>query len=246
MKKLHRLIATSETYQRSSTARPDLAEKDPLNLLLARQSRVRLDAEIVRDAALSASGLLSDKIGGPSVHPPQPDGIYAFTQNKKPWKTSTGAQRYRRAMYTFFYRSAPYPLFGTFDAPDFQTTCTRRARSNTPLQALTIANDSAFMEFAQGLAARVIEEIPGDAGAQREARIRRAFALALCREPTPAELAVLSDYASASAADFASAPDDASALLDAELRDGIPANEAATLVAVARAIFNPDTFITRE
>ncbi|MGI9240905.1 MAG: DUF1553 domain-containing protein, partial [Verrucomicrobiales bacterium] len=246
MKKMHRLILTSETYQRSSSARPDLAEKDPLNLLLARQSRVRLDAEIIRDAALSASGLLSEKIGGPGVHPPQPDGIYAFTQNRKGWNTSTGGERYRRAMYTFFYRSAPYPLFGTFDAPDFQTTCTRRARSNTPLQALTIANDTAFMEFAQGLAARVIGEIPGDAAEQRDKRIRRAFELALCRPPSATEHSALSDYADASAADFETATDDASALLSPKLRIGTPAHEAATLVVIARAIFNTDNFITRE
>jgi hypothetical protein len=246
MKKLHRLIVTSDTYRRSSDARPDLAEKDPRNLLLARQSRVRLDAEIIRDAALSASGLLSGTIGGPGVHPPQPDGIYAFTQNKKGWKTSTGAQRYRRAMYTFFYRSAPYPLFGTFDAPDFQTTCTRRPRSNTPLQALTIANDTAFMEFAQGLAARIIHEVPGDAGAQRDARIRRACELALCRKPSLSELEILTEYAGETAADFKSSPDDAAALLDSRLRVGIPAHEAAALVAVARSIFNTDNFITRE
>ena len=246
MKKMHRLIVTSETYQRSSDARPDLADKDPLNLLLARQSRVRLDAEIIRDAALSASGLLSETIGGPGVHPPQPDGIYAFTQNKKGWNTSTGRERYRRAMYTFFYRSAPYPLFGTFDAPDFQTTCTRRTRSNTPLQALTIANDTAFIEFAQGLAARVIEELPGEAAAQRDARIRRAFQLALCRQPSAPELEVLSNYTAATATEFDAAPDDAAALIDARLERGIPAHEAAALVAVARAIFNTDNFITRE
>ncbi|NIP96421.1 MAG: DUF1553 domain-containing protein, partial [Akkermansiaceae bacterium] len=156
MKKLHRLIVTSETYQRSSRARPDLDEKDPRNLLLARQNRIRLDAEIIRDAALSASGLLTPRVGGPGVYPPQPAGIYAFTQARKNWKTSTGENRFRRGMYTFFYRSAPYPLLSTFDAPDFQTTCTRRARSNTPLQALTIANDPAFLEIAQGLAARLM------------------------------------------------------------------------------------------
>ena len=150
-------------------------------------------------------------------------------------------------MYTFFYRSAPYPLFGTFDTPDFQTTCTRRTRSNTPLQALTIANDVAFMEFAQGLAARVIDEIPGDAEAQRDARIRRAFELAVCRAPTSAELAVLSKYGNATAAEFRSAAADATALVDDRLKQtGVPTHEAAALVAAARAIFNTDNFITRE
>src|SRR5690606_26346530 len=118
-----------------SHARPELAERDPRNLWLARQERVRLEAEIIRDAALSASGLLHPVIGGPSVHPPQPEGVYSFTQTKKQWKADEGADRFRRTLYTMFYRSAPYPLFTTFDAPDFQNVCTRRGRSNTPLQA---------------------------------------------------------------------------------------------------------------
>ena len=175
-------------------------------------------------------------------------GIYAFTQNRKGWKTSTGEQRYRRGMYTFFYRSAPYPLFGTFDAPDFQTTCTRRARSNTPLQALTIANDTAFFEFAQGLAARVIEEIPGAALERRSARIQRAFELAMCRPGTALELQILGRYAWDVAAEFQAAGEgESKALLDEKLKAAeIAPHEAAVLVAVARAILNTDNFITRE
>ena len=105
--------------------------------------------------ALAASGLLSPKVGGPSVFPPQPEGVYRFTQIDKGWKASAGEDRYRRGMYTYFWRSAPHPLLVTFDAPDAQPTCTRRNRSNTPLQALTLLNDAGFFEFAQGLAARV-------------------------------------------------------------------------------------------
>ncbi len=166
LKAMHRLIVTSATYRQESKARPDAAEKDPRNLLLARQERIRFDAEIVRDAALSASGLLDGTIGGPSVHLPQPDGVYTFTQEAKKWVTDTGPNRFRRALYTLFYRSAPHPLFTAFDAPNFQTTCTRRPRSDTPLQALTLANDQAFIEMAQGLAARLINEVPeGDAPA---------------------------------------------------------------------------------
>src|SRR4029079_11912826 len=149
------------------------------------------DAEIVRDAALSASGLLDRTVGGPSVKPPQPEGVYAFTQTQKRWAADTGPGRNRRGMYPLFFRSAPHPLFGTFDAPDFQTVCTRRGRSNTPLQALTVANDPAFVEIAQGLAARVLREVPGE---NVEARIRRAFALALCREPSAKEIAILRGY----------------------------------------------------
>lgn len=243
MKKIHRLIVTSQAYQRSSVARPDLASKDASNLLLARQGRIRLDAEIIRDAALTASGLLTRKIGGPGVYPPQPAGIYAFTQNRKNWKTSTGPDRYRRAMYTFFYRSAPYPLLSTFDAPDFQTTCTRRLRSNTPLQALTIANDPAFLEIAQGLAARLIREVPGDI----EKRIRRAFLLTLCREPEREELKILLDYYHTQATDFATDAASARLLVTDELRATQESyTDAAALVGVARAIINTDNFITRE
>jgi hypothetical protein len=159
-KALHRRIVTSATYRQASTARPELLEKDPRNLLLARQERVRLDAEALRDCALAASGVLDATLGGPPVKPPQPDGVYAFTQNTKDWKTDPAPRRFRRALYTLFIRSAPYPLFGTFDAPDFQQVCTRRGRSNTPLQALALANDPAFAELTRLLAARVRREAP--------------------------------------------------------------------------------------
>ena len=243
MKNLHRLIVTSETYRRSSKARPDLADLDPRNLLLARQSRLRLDAEIIRDAALSASGLFAPIVGGPGVYPPQPDGIYAFTQSRKGWSTSTGPDRYRRGMYTFFYRSAPYPLLSTFDAPDFQTVCTHRVRSNTPLQALTIANDPAFLEIAQGLAARLLRDKPNGL----EALIRHAFQLTLCREPSSEELSILKKYVHQQIKDFAEDEEAAQALLSSNLlASETPPTEAAALVGLARALLNTDNFITRE
>jgi len=217
MKKLHRLIVTSATYRQSSHARPDAAAKDPRNLLLARQERLRVDAEIIRDAALCASGLLDRRIGGPSVRPPQPEGVYAFTQTKKTWTADTGPDRYRRALYTQFYRSAPYPLLSTFDSPDFQQVCTRRVRSNTPLQSLTLANDPAFLEIAQGFAARLVREVPGG---DIQARLRRAFQLALSRDPQPAELSALAAYARRQPGDG--------------------------LAAAVRVLFNTDNFITRE
>ena len=186
-KHIHRLILTSRTYRQSSHARPELAEKDPLNKWLASQSRLRIDAEIVRDAALSASGLLHDKIGGPSVHPPQPAGVYSFTQNKKSWNTSTGPDRYRRSMYTEFFRSAPYPTLTTFDSPNFVTTCTSRARSNTPLQSLTMANDEAMLELAAGLAERIKND---DAAAGIESAYRVCFS----RLPTEVEQKALTDF----------------------------------------------------
>jgi hypothetical protein len=255
LKEMHRLIVTSSAYRQSSKFRPELADKDPRNLLLARQERVRIEAEIVRDAALAASGLLDRTIGGPSVKPPQPDGVYSFTQTQKKWTADTGPARYRRGMYTLFFRSSPHPLFTTFDAPDFQTVCTRRGRSNTPLQALTVANDEAFLEFAQGLASRAIREAApreGEAPAEPPptdalSRIRRAFVLALCREPSASELAVLKNYYDRQETELSKDPERAKGLLSAELaKNTTEPAQAAALVLVSRAILNTDGFITRE
>jgi hypothetical protein len=243
LKAMHRLIVTSKTYRQSSHARPELAERDSRNQLLARQERLRVESEIVRDAALCASGLLHPEIGGPSVRPPQPDGVYAFTQNAKSWKTSTGPDRYRRGMYATFYRSAAYPLHTTFDAPNFQTTCTRRIRSNTPLQSLTLANDPAFLEMAAALAVRMAR-----GGPTLYERLTLGFHLALCRPPTAQELAALRDYTTTQAADFAKGPEGtaaAKALAPDALTD-LPLPEAAALTCAARVLFNTDNFITRE
>src|SRR5262249_45842552 len=158
MKAMHRLIVTSATYRQSSRHRPELATIDARNRLLARQNRLRLDAEVVRDVALTASGLLSRAIGGPSVYPPQPKRGYAFTQVPRNWQASAGPNRYRRGLYTYSWRSAPHPDLAVFDAPDALSTCTRRNRANTPLQALTLLNDQGFYEFAQALAVRILRE----------------------------------------------------------------------------------------
>ena len=158
VKQMHRLIVTSATYRQASHQRTDLIDIDPQNKRLAQQSRIRLDAEIIRDCALSAALLLSKRVGGPSVNPPQPEGIYAFTQDKKPWNTDVGENRFRRGMYTYFWRSSPYPALVVFDAPNANVTCTRRVRSNTPLQSLTLANDIQFVECARSLAEHVLSE----------------------------------------------------------------------------------------
>ncbi len=218
LKAMQRLIVTSATYRRSSRARPDLATIDARNRLLARQSRLRLDAEVVRDVALGASGLLSHKVGGPSVFPPQPDGIYRFTQIDKNWRPSGGPARYRRGMYTFFWRSAPHPSLTVFDAPDASTACTRRNRSNTPLQALTLLNDQGQYEFAQALAARVLKEGGDDDGA----RLRYAFRLCLARAPKEREQQRLAEVLA---------------------REG---KGPEGWVTVARVLLNLDEFITRE
>ena len=189
LKKLHRLIVTSRTYRQSSADRPDLQEKDPNNTLLARQSRLRLDAEIVRDVSLAASGLLSEKLGGPPVYPPIPEGVISLGQSKRDWKVSAGDDRYRRGLYTFIFRATPPPSLSVFDAPEGSTTCTRRIRSNTPLQALTLMNDAAFFECATAL-----EKIVQSEG------LARAFMRCTGRVPASDELTVLQRLDSLSAA----------------------------------------------
>jgi mono/diheme cytochrome c family protein len=218
MKAMHRLIVSSATYRQSSRQRPELAALDARNRLLARQNRLRLDAEVVRDAALSASGLLQRAVGGPSVYPPQPNGVYAFTQVPRNWQASNGPNRYRRGLYTYFWRSAPHPDLTVFDAPEALSTCTRRNRSNTPLQALTLLNDKGFYEFAQALAERIVRDCPGEDGE----RLAYAFRLCLGRTPNARERQALKR------------------LLQSQ------ANSHDGWIGVARALLNLDEFITRE
>jgi hypothetical protein len=242
LKAMHRLIVTSATYRQSSKARPDLATLDPRNRLLARQMRLRLDSEVVRDVALTASGLFNPTVGGPSVFPPQPDGVYKFTQVPKQWKTSTGPDRYRRGLYTWVWRSAPHPGLTVFDAPDGVVTCTRRNRSNTPLQALTLLNDQASLEFAQGLAARVLRE----GGSDDEGRIRQAFRICLAREPAAREKQIVQRLLDGQRASFAAKPADAKLVVPSVLPKNTDVQELAAWTMAARALLNLDEFITRE
>ena len=177
MKAMHRAIVTSDTYQRSSSARPDLALKDPDNRLLSHQNRLRLDAETVRDACLTVTGLLNPKLGGAPVYPPQPEGAMSVGQVKHPWPVSKGGDRYRRGLYTFFFRGSPHPALTVFDSPDSFTTCTRRLRSNTPLQALTLLNDTAFFEFAQAMEKLIAKD-----------GIEMAFRRCVARKPAAKEI----------------------------------------------------------
>jgi hypothetical protein len=240
------LIITSATYRQASHARDDLAKVDPRNLLLARQTRLRLEGEIIRDAALCASGQLNRTVGGPSVRPPQPGGVYSFTQVPKQWEVATDGNRYRRGMYTFFYRSVPYPLLTLFDAPDFQTTCTSRNRSNTPLQSLALANDDAFLELARHMAQRLIHEVPGRFDASLKPRMNRAFMLTVCRRPTTSELNYLTEYVQRQTASFSADPSSATQLLgNISLQNQSPAQVAA-LVYACRTLMNTDNFVTRE
>ncbi len=181
MKRLEKTIVMSAAYRQSSNIRPDLEAVDPENALIARQSRLRLPAELIRDQALAASGLLNGVIGGRSIKPPQPKGVaeLSYAGNVK-WRESIGADRFRRGMYIHYQRTAPYPQLANFDEPDSNVSCTRRRRSNTPLQALNLLNDPVFYETAQALAKR-IENEGGDNP------LAYAFELTLGRDPSPNE-----------------------------------------------------------
>ncbi len=189
LKAMHRLIVTSATYRQSSKVSDELYARDPYNRLLARGSRIRVDGEIVRDIALAASGLLNEKVGGPSVYSPAPAFLFQppVSYGPKNWKEETGDDRFRRALYTFRYRSVPYPVLQNFDAPNGDISCVRRSRSNTPLQALTTLNEPLFQEAARALAERAMK----DGGATDGARLTYAFRRSLSRRPTEEESATL-------------------------------------------------------
>nr|MDQ2900465.1 DUF1549 and DUF1553 domain-containing protein [Acidobacteriota bacterium] len=190
-KRTLKLVVMSSAYRQSSHARPELESRDPENLLLARQSRVRLPGELIRDEALAASGLLNPAIGGKSVRPPQPAGVAELGYaNSVKWKESTGQDRYRRGLYIHYQRTTPYPFLANFDEPDSTLTCTRRGASNTPLQSLNLLNDPVFYEAAQALAWRVKQEAHGSFDDQ----LSYAFELCLDRKPTAKEKDRLSTY----------------------------------------------------
>ncbi len=242
LKATHRTIVASATYRQSSRMRADLSAADPYNKLLGRQQRLRLEAETIRDSALAASGMLSREIGGPGVYPPQPQGIYRFTQQVKFWGENKDSDRYRRGMYTYFWRSSPYPFLKTFDAPDAVVACTRRPRSNTPLQALTLANDRAFYEIAQGFASRLMAEPAVD----DNQRIRTAFRRCLTREPTAEEMSSLAEYFASQRKRFGDAPQDVDLVAPSDVPVGFDRSQAAGWTMLARVLLNLDEFITRE
>ncbi len=242
-KALIRLIVTSATYRQSSTHRPELTEIDPQNNLFYRQNRVRVEAEIVRDLFLAASGQLSQKIGGPSVFPPLPPDVAALSYaNNFRWKTSTGEDRYRRGMYTFFKRTAPHPNLITFDCPDSNTATIERRTSNTPLMALTMLNNEVFAEAAQAFGKRLLEEDAAD----DHARMTRGFRLCVSRPPQKAELAELLTLLQSAREYYQSNAEAAATLVGSYQPADIPPAEAAAWVATARILLNLDEFITRE
>ena len=244
VKALHRLIVTSATYRQSSKVSPELLDRDPFNRLLARGPRVRLEAETLRDQALAVSGLLSRKIGGPSVMPPQPDGLWQVVYSGDKWTTSAGEDKYRRGLYTFWRRSVPHPMMTTFDAPTREFCVQRRSRSNTPLQALNTLNDPQFIEAAQALARRIATAPAGDT----RARVAWAFRTCLSRSPNAAELDRLTRYFESEFANFSSKHEAAAKMAASELGkpvDGANMAELAAWTVVANVLLNLDELITK-
>jgi mono/diheme cytochrome c family protein len=240
-KKVLRQIVTSATYRQSSRATAAQLASDPDNRLLARGPRFRVEAEMVRDLALSASGLLSAKVGGPSVYPVQPEGVWNNPYSKVKWETSAGEDRYRRSLYTFIRRTSPYPSLVTFDAPSREFCTVRRVRTNTPLQALTTLNDPVFVEAARKLAGRMMAE----AGTEPRERIALGYRLCTARRPPEADLDSLLVFFEKEAERFAREPEGAGALLEGDAALPEPAVRAA-LTMVGNVLLSLDAVLTKE
>jgi hypothetical protein len=259
-KALHKLIVTSATYRQSSASPLKNDDPDPRNLLLARGPRFRLEAEMIRDTVLAASGLLSRKIGGPSVFPPQPDGIWDIPYSNEKWTPSAGEDRYRRGLYVFIRRSAAYPSFMTFDATSREHAIVRRVRTNTPLQALTTLNDEAYFEAARALAARVLREAPsalgadlsagasakGEASAKAADRATYAFRLVATRTPEAGEVDRIVASYTRQLQQFRDNPEAAARTIRGFAVAGIPAAEQAAWTLVANALLNLDETLTKQ
>jgi hypothetical protein len=235
---MDRLIVTSATYRQASTVTPGLLDRDPDNALLTRGPRFRVEAEMVRDIALSASGLLSMKMGGPAVFPPQPAGIWSFPgfQDTDLYVESKGEDRYRRGLYTFIRRTVRYPSLTVFDAPSHETSTVRRPRSNTPLQALTTLNDPAFFEAAQAMGQRLVKE----GGADVNSRVTYGFRLVMSRKPNPAEVNGLASAFETERQYFQGHQAEAQSVA------GKPDVELAAWTMVSNALLNLDGTITKE
>jgi len=250
IKHLHRLIANSATYRQSSRVTPELSEKDRYNRVLARGPRFRVEGEIVRDIALSSSGLLNPTLGGPSVYSPSPAFLYQppASYGPKVWNEATGPDRYRRGLYTFRFRSVPYPVLQNFDAPNGDFSCVRRQRSNTPLQALTTLNEIVFVESAQALARRALEQ----GGATDGDRVRYAFRRVLGRQPTADEMTELLGLLQRQKQRIADGWINPLELatgrneIPAKLPEGTTPTMLAAYTTVSRVLLNLDETITKE
>ena len=250
LKHVHRLIVNSATYRQMSRVTPESLQRDPFNRLLARGPRFRVEAEIVRDIALAASGLLNSKIGGPSVYPPAPAFLFdrPFSFGPKVWNEEKDEDRYRRAIYTFRFRSVPYPMLQVFDAPTGDFSCVRRARSNSPLQALVTLNEPLFIEAARALALRTLKE----GGTSDEQRLNYVFRRALSRPPARQESAELLGLLNRQRERFIAGELNSWNFVTDDpdkpfpLPKGARMEDAAAWTVVARALLNLDETITKE
>jgi len=241
MKSLVRLIVTSSTYRQSSATTPALLEKDPYNRLLGRGPRFRMEAEMIRDVTLAASGLLSRKLGGPSVFPLQPEGVWKSPYSSEKWIVSKGEDRFRRSLYTFVRRSSPHPAMMTFDATSREYCAVRRVRTNTPLQALTTLNDEAAMEAARALAKRMIEE----GGDDLRARLIYGFRACMTRAPNEKEVGRLTALRQQQLSNFAANAAEAGKIAR-DYSTRATAAEFAAWTMVANVLLNLDETITKE
>src|SRR5262249_44677724 len=250
LKAMHRLIVNSATYRQSSRITPELYARDPYNRLLAHGPRFRVEAEVVRDIGLAASGLLNDKVGGPSVYSPRPE-LLSFPPASyvpKIWNESKVEDSYLLALYTFRYRSVPYPVLQNFDAPNGDNSCVRRTRSNTPLQALTTLNEPVFLESARALALRTLDE----GGKSDAERLTYAFRRCVARAPGVRESTVLLALLHKQEERFSKGGAKPWELAAADparppkLPEGATPTQLAAWTAVSRVLLNLDETITKE
>lgn len=236
-------ILMSATYRQSSNHRPEYLEIDPINRLLHRQNRLRVEAELVRDISLQTAGLLSAKIGGPSVFPPLPPEIAALSYaNNFKWKTSPGEDKYRRGMYTFFKRTAPHPNLINFDCPDSNTTCLTRRTSNTPLQALQSLNNEIFLESSQSMAQRILAD---GFATDDQSRIANLVQLCTSMPITPVQHDSFLEMVQTARQWYQDHPDEAAKLTGEIKIDNISPTELATWIATCRVAMNMDEYLTR-
>jgi hypothetical protein len=243
VKKLLRTLVTSSTYRQASALTPDLLSRDPANRLLARGPRFRLGGETVRDQALAASGLLVRTIGGPSVKPYQPEGLWKELSGAE-YVRDHGENLWRRSVYTFWKRTSTPPVLSTFDSPGRETCAVRASRTNTPLQALAVMNETAFLEAARRLAERASREAPSST----DATLTRLFRLVLTRIPTAEEIGILRENLADHQARFSADPRAAARFLaigEAPRITELPEPQLAALTAVANLILNLDEALTK-
>ncbi len=242
VKSLHRLIVTSATFQQSSQTEPEIVARDPDNRLLTRGPKMRLLAEQIRDGALAASGLLNRQVGGPSVKPYQPEGLWEATGTGKSYTQDHGDKLYRRSLYTFWKRTAPPPSMLTFDAMSREVCIAKRDATATPLQSLVLLNDPQFIEAARALGEKLLKEFPKD----EAARNREAFRALTGRLPDKAETIILAQLFAEQRAEFAKNPDGAMKLLavgESKREEGLPPADCAAMTTLVNAIMNFDEFV---